>query len=138
MSHPPHNILVVEDELAMREILRDALAEEGHRVVLAADGEEGLDRLRVEPQPCVVLLDLLMPRLNGWQVASRMRSDPAQAHIPVVFITANPRNANDAIAMKARWLGKPLDLDHLYATVDEACAAALDGQSSRAEAPETG
>lgn len=138
MSHPPHNILVIEDELAMREILRDALAEEGHRVVLAADGQEGLDRLRVEPQPCVVLLDLLMPRLNGWQVASRMRSDPAQAHIPVVFITANPRNANDAMAMKARWLGKPLDLDHLYATVDDACAAAPDARSPVAGPPGTG
>lgn len=124
MTHAAHDILVVDDELALREILHDALTEEGHRVELAADGQEGLDRLRDGPPPCVVLLDLLMPRVNGWQMATRMRADPALGRIPVVIISANPQYATDAVGMQARWLTKPVDLDELYATVDAACASA--------------
>jgi CheY-like chemotaxis protein len=132
VSHPPHTVLVVEDELALREILHDALAGEGHHVEVAADGNEGLDRLRDDPKPCVVLLDMLMPRMNGWQMAATMRSTPGLAEIPLVVITANPRYAADAAAMQARWLGKPLDLDLLFATVNEVCT--MPGDARRAAA----
>lgn len=134
MRHHPHRILVVEDELALREILRDALSDEGHRVELAADGQEGLEKLQARPRPCVVLVDLLMPRLNGWQMTSRMRADAALARIPVVIISANPQYAPDAIAMDARWLTKPVDLDELSAMVNELCAGPP-GAGSQMEDP---
>jgi len=65
-----------------------------------------------------------LPGMKGWELAARIHADPSLSEIPLVVIAANPRHADDAARIGAeRWLGKPLDLDRLFATVDELCVA---------------
>jgi CheY-like chemotaxis protein len=122
--HQPHTVLVVDDEPAIREMLQDVLSSEGHEVITAGDGVAALHALRDGgPRPCMILLDLMMPRMNGWDFAGELRADEQLQDIPFVIIAANPRFAADAPHLGAsRWLGKPLQLDDLIETVDELCA----------------
>jgi two-component system, chemotaxis family, chemotaxis protein CheY len=124
--HEAHTVLVVDDEPAIREMLQDVLSSEGHEVVTAPGGAAALELLRDgPPRPCMILLDLMMPRMNGWDFAHALRDDEQLGDIPFVIIAANPRFAADAPELGAsRWLGKPLQLDDLLATVDELCAGA--------------
>ena len=115
-------VLVVDDEPAIRQMLEDILGAEGHRVVTVPDGGEALARLRGGLTPCLILLDLMMPRLNGWQLAHQLQADPLLKLIPFVLIAANPHFAADAEKLGARkWLGKPINLEDLLATVEEYC-----------------
>ncbi|HET8571594.1 MAG TPA: response regulator [Candidatus Limnocylindria bacterium] len=122
--HQAHTVLVVDDEPAVREMLEDVLSSEGHEVMTAPDGAAALDALRGgTSRPCMILLDLMMPRMNGWDFAEELRRDEQLRDIPFVIIAANPRFASDAPRLGARsWLGKPLQLDDLLNTVDELCA----------------
>lgn len=121
MAHR-HRILVVDDESAIRDLFRDILADGGNEVEVAANGEQALERLRAGDPPCVVLMDLLMPRMSGWQLAAHIHRDPSLTRIPLAVIAANPRHAADMVRIGAQaWLGKPVDLDRLYATVDRLC-----------------
>lgn len=80
-------ILVVDDDPAERTLLRRALELDGHRVLEAADGQEGLD-LAASERPDLVLLDLEMPRLDGYAVGRRLRSDPETRLLPILVVTA--------------------------------------------------
>ncbi len=124
-SHPTHTVLVVDDEPAIRQLLDDLLSAEGHAVVSATDGRNALDQLRAGVRPCVILLDLMMPLLDGWQTAEQLRGDPELSTIPFAVIAANPRYEADAYRMgAAAWLGKPLEIDALLNTVEHLCRAA--------------
>src|SRR5262249_8198798 len=85
---PPRNILLVEDDPDPRDALQDVLAECGHRVATAHDGIEALSAMTWF-HPDVVLLDLLMPRMDGWQFRLEQRRDPALADIPVIAMSAS-------------------------------------------------
>ena len=82
-----HTVLFVDDEHDMRKLVSFILARQGYRVLTAADGEEGLATIKKE-HPHVVLLDLMMPKMNGHEVLRRLKADPAIDHIPVVVLTA--------------------------------------------------
>lgn len=85
MSH----ILIVDDNLVNRKLLARALADLGHRTLAAADGEAALEVLRAEPETFdLVLLDVLMPRLDGYEVLAAIKGDPALRELPVIMITA--------------------------------------------------
>src|SRR5919206_1695644 len=81
-------VLVVEDDFAIRETLRELLEDEGYRVAWAANGKEALARLH-ERAPRVILLDLMMPVMDGWEFRVAQQRDPALASIPVVVISAD-------------------------------------------------
>src|SRR5690242_13837415 len=83
-------ILVVDDEYAMVEALSALLADEGYRVVAAANGEEALARL-ADSSPDLVLLDVMMPRLDGREVLRTMRAEPAFARVAVIMMSAAAR-----------------------------------------------
>ncbi|MDQ6682439.1 MAG: response regulator [Chloroflexota bacterium] len=118
-------VLVVDDEPAIRQMLEDILGGEGHQVVTVPDGRAALQRLHDGLLPCLILLDLMMPRLNGWQLAAHLRADPRLRPIPFVLIAANPRFAAETEALGARkWLGKPINLEDLLQTVEEFCGRA--------------
>jgi CheY-like chemotaxis protein len=119
-----HIVLVVDDEPAVRQMFEDILSGEGSEVVSAVDGRAALDLLNDGTQPCVILLDLMMPRMNGWQFAEELHADPALRELPLAVVAANPRFKPDAERLGARrWLGKPIDIDELLATVDDLCLA---------------
>jgi len=81
-------ILVIEDDAAIRLGLRKSLGFEGYEVHEAADGERGLEMV-FERRPDLVVLDLMLPRINGFEVCKRLKSNPALADIPIIFITAH-------------------------------------------------
>ena len=88
LSSPSPEILVIDDNLELRTVLVDALRERGFVVATAANGREGLAALREAPAPRLILLDLMMPVMNGWQFCSAKQADPCLASIPVVALSA--------------------------------------------------
>ena len=114
---PNYRILLVEDDADLRAALGDALAAAGHTVVSAADGADGLRKMS-ECRPDVVVLDLMMPRLDGWQFRVAQRSDPTLAATPVVVISAS--DSPTAAAVDADlYLTKPLDAKTLLRAIDD-------------------
>jgi CheY-like chemotaxis protein len=119
------SILVVDDESSMREMLAEVLEEEGYRVACAANGLEAITYLRAaSAHPCVILLDLMMPVMSGWEFREEQRHDPVLASIPVVVLSAVQNLAHEAKAIGVtRHLPKPIDFASLLDTVEHYCAA---------------
>jgi two-component system, OmpR family, alkaline phosphatase synthesis response regulator PhoP len=112
----PHTVLVVDDDPEILDFLEVALQERGYKVLVAIDGD-ALDAAQ-ESQPDLILLDLMMPGMDGIEVSRRLREDPATASIPIVVMSANERLRNPSIALPVDGrLPKPFELDDLYATV---------------------
>src|SRR5882724_9581143 len=128
MPPSPGNVLIVEDDPDIREMLRELLATEGVYAVGAADGLEALHLLRTVRHrapdiPCLVLLDLKMPRLGGGEFRRAQLDDPLVATVPIAVMSG----AHD-LAERAQTLGavaalaKPLDPDHLLTVVRRYCS----------------
>jgi CheY-like chemotaxis protein len=111
----PVPVLVVDDDEAIRCAVADLLEEAGFGVSQAQDGEQALAMLRRSPLPAVVLLDLMMPRVDGWQVVEAMRASPPLASVPVMVLTAF--SARVGLPNDCRVLHKPLERDVLLAEV---------------------
>lgn len=115
-------ILVVEDDAAIRDALTQILEDEGYRVDGAANGREALAYLQSQPAPCLILLDLMMPVMNGWQFRSEQRADPALAAIPVVVLSADGGVQQKAEAIDAiGYFKKPLALAPLLDLIEQLC-----------------
>ena len=117
----PSTVLVVDDDFDIRQMLSLALELDGFRVLSAANGEEALSLLRQGPRAELILLDLMMPVMNGSQFRTEQRRDPDLWAIPVVVLTGNG-SAGNAVAGAAGYLRKPIDVDDLLATVRTVCA----------------
>jgi CheY-like chemotaxis protein len=113
-----HTVLVVEDDEDLRELMRDALEQNGYAVVAAEDGQDALDKIGGIEKICVVILDLLMPVMNGWEFLRQFRERPEQADVPVVVHTSAP---NAAPAGASRVVQKPVLFDRLLSIVREYC-----------------
>jgi CheY-like chemotaxis protein len=109
-------VLVVEDEEDSRETLRELLELEGYEVETATNGIEALAKLDVIV-PCIILLDLFMPVMDGWQLLDRLRSDGRLASLTVLVTTSAAANTPADV----RVFLKPLDFDRLLRTVDAVC-----------------
>ena len=114
-----HTVLVVEDEEELREMMRDALEQNGYAVVTAAHGQEALSKLAAIDHLCLVILDLLMPVMDGWDFVGQMRQHSQLASVPVVVHTSAPGQAPAGVT---RVLQKPLMFDRLLSIVREYCA----------------
>ena len=111
-------ILVVDDDFDVREALCDVLREEGFSVDAAADGVEALDYLRSHEAPRLILLDLMMPRMDGAQFRTEQRRDPSISAVPVVLLSADTRIVEMTTTLAASgYLKKPVDLHRLLDTV---------------------
>ena len=108
----PASVLVIDDDAGVREFLARFLAGEGVRALTAADGEEGL-RLAAQARPSLVLLDVLMPRMDGWAVLAALKADPALADIPVVMLTILNEPEMGYLLGASEYLTKPVDRDRL-------------------------
>ena len=107
-------VLVVEDDEVTRESVAAVLHAKGHMVACACDGREGLRQL-YEHRPDVVLLDLNMPVMDGWQFRREQARDPTVADIPIVVVSARPGPCG---IEAAAFLAKPCEVDELLSTVE--------------------
>jgi len=110
------DLLLVEDDLAVRESLEEVLAGEGYSVSIAADGEQALAWLRAGNRPRLLLLDLVMPRMSGERFLEALRAGPAPAP-PVVLMTATTPSSRTPLPPVDGLLVKPFDLADLLSTV---------------------
>ena len=119
-------VMVVDDDVDVRELLAQLLELEGYQVTTAADGREALSRLAKGPLPSTILLDLRMPGMNGWEFRAHQLANPSLASIPVIILTADrTQDANTVARLGASALfRKPLDVDALLATLGQATAPA--------------
>ena len=113
-------ILIVEDNQPIRDTLRMMLEMEGYAVTTASNGREALDKLKEIERPCLILLDLMMPAMNGWEFLEAQRADIHIATIPVLVTSAGIEK--DSISSIAGFLKKPLEMDTLLAFVKRFCS----------------
>ncbi|MGM0574476.1 MAG: response regulator transcription factor [Myxococcota bacterium] len=117
---PKKRIVYVDDDLELTELVRGTLEEEGYEVVVAHDGEEGLGAVLTE-QPDAVILDVMMPKLNGWEILKYLRERDAFAELPVLMLTGVGPALNEMTAPlygANDHLDKPFDMDDLLERVD--------------------
>jgi len=122
LGEDPLTVLIVDDDHAIVESLQDFLEDEGFAVVTAPDGQDALDRLRRGLRPCVILLDLMMPRLNGWEFRHEQLQDADLKDIPIVVVSAVPLDpAAKAQLGEVEFVPKPPSLERLLAAVRLHC-----------------
>ncbi len=115
-------ILLIDDDPDTREQLAEILTEHGYRVATACDGLEGFEKLKTDCAPCVILLDLMMPVMDGWQFRAKQLSEPQLAQLPVIVLSATTEIRRHAAKMKAAgFLSKPFMLDRLLGVVQRYC-----------------
>ncbi len=110
--HYRASVLVVDDDEAIREVVAEVLRDEGYRVTCAENGAQALTELRKDGPPDLMLLDLMMPVLSGWEVLEELEADERLSCIPVVVVSAM------AGPGMHEYLVKPIDLERLLATVE--------------------
>lgn len=116
-------VLVVEDDPALQQVYADVLRDQGWRVHVAGDGVEALDILQDGLRPCVAVVDLRMPRMDGWTLIRELRKGPWH-ELPFVILAAHYQVHEEAKRIGARWwLQKPVGIDRLLDVINEACAA---------------
>jgi CheY-like chemotaxis protein len=114
-----HDILIVEDEPALRGMLAELLSARGYSVATCGNGEEAIHYLSGNRPPRLILLDLMMPVMSGWELRDNMLSNPHWREIPVAVVSALddiPRTLKFVA-----YIGKPVDVGRLFAVVTEYC-----------------
>jgi DNA-binding response OmpR family regulator len=109
MTNGPTKILITEDEQELRQMLKLTMESAGYQVVTANNGREALERLNSD-LPDVVLMDVMMPEMNGFDAMRKIKENPSTAHIPVVMLTALDDDASTAKGWKmgtSLYLKKP-------------------------------
>ena len=125
MSEHQKHVMVVEDDETIRDSLIEFLADKGYATKGAPDGKEALDALAADPvQPCLIVLDLMMPVMDGWTFRAEQMRDPHLSQIPVIVISAY-RDLSQQVKDLGLigYLKKPLDLTKLLAIVEQHCCS---------------
>ncbi len=121
-----HTVLIVEDEKPLRDAIRDKLARSGYVILEAADGEEGL-QVALAKQPDLILLDILMPKMDGIELIRQLRADEKGKNIPVVLLTNlnDVKQLNEALALGIReyLINSDIKLDELVKVVQDRIGA---------------
>jgi len=120
MASGDHFILIVDDDIEIREILSDLLVDVGRKVIGMPNGRAALDYLRDGHRPCLILLDLMMPEMDGESFRQAQLADASIRDIPVVLVTAAGREYAAAIPADAV-LQKPVPFDAIMRTVERFC-----------------
>lgn len=117
-------VLLVEDDLDIRETLAAVFEEEGYEVTSAPNGSAALGALASGPPPAVILLDLMMPVMDGWQFHAELQKVVELAAIPIIVLSADGRPEKAATINAAGHLRKPVDIVELLEMVERICARA--------------
>jgi CheY-like chemotaxis protein len=120
MTAPASWILVVDDDEDIRDAVTLILRSRGYQAIGAVDGQDALDQLRSRDQPpALILLDLMMPRLNGVDFAAQLRERPQLRDVPLVVLSGDVRGRETAASLHAAaCLPKPVDLRDLLSTIE--------------------
>ncbi len=113
-------ILLIEDNEMNRDMLSRRLMRRGHEVSLAVDGRAGIEKAQRE-QPDLVLMDISLPELDGWQATRILRADPTTAGIPIIALTAHALESDRAGSLEAGcddYDTKPVEFERLLAKMD--------------------
>jgi CheY-like chemotaxis protein len=128
MTIPYGPILLVEDVPNILDLLNVALTFKGYPVVTATNGQEALECIAVE-RPSLVITDILMPKMDGYALAQRLRTDPKTKNIPIIFLSATyvtPQDKEFALKLGAvRFIEKPVDTEEFLLTVGEILSGAI-------------
>jgi CheY-like chemotaxis protein len=116
-------VLIVEDDPDVREFMELLVSSSGYETMTAADGQEALAKMH-QRKPCMVLLDLQMPRMDGWEFRERQLQEPALAKVPVVCVTAFYDPAQVTRQLGVRCLLKPADFPAVMNAVEGSCGHA--------------
>jgi CheY-like chemotaxis protein len=117
-------VLLIEDDASSSEAMRDLLEMSGHTVDCASNGREALDRLRQVDSYCVILLDVMMPVMNGYEFRDEQLKDPRIASIPVIVLTADGRAREKARRLRtSRFFQKPFSPPDLLRAIEQQCGA---------------
>jgi len=118
VTHCP--VLIVEDDDDLREMMAQLLSLEGFQAAAVANGQEALEYLRQGTAPDLILLDMMMPVMDGWEFRRRQKSDPTMAEVPVIVLSALDQARITDVSAEAI-LKKPLDFDRLLQLVRAYC-----------------
>ena len=117
-------IFIVEDDQAIRETFEDVLRSEGYGVESFSDGQKAIDRLRKAPEPCLVLLDMMMPVMNGEQFMEHFHTLPATILPIPVFLVSAASNQEQSKKLGCKgFVKKPVDIDVFLSIVKQFCSA---------------
>jgi CheY-like chemotaxis protein len=117
-----HNpILIVDDDASTRDAMAALLEGNGFPVVTACDGDDALAILRSGVEPCLILLDMFMPRKDGWQFRAEQVADPQLSGIPTIAFSADDTIEDRAVALGLPFLTKPVAFDRLVNIVRRYC-----------------
>ncbi len=114
------NILIIDDSMDLRTVLAMSLQKAGHHVLESGDGEDGI-RLAEEKHPDLVLLDVMMPKLDGWQVCHRLKNNPLTETIPVILLTSMDQKMDELRGYESgadAYVFKPWNLEQLLMSID--------------------
>ena len=114
-----YKILVVDDEPTIVRLMEFILARQGHEMIVAVNGEEALEKIKSQ-HPDLVLLDIMMPRIDGYEVAQRLRADPATAELPIIMLSAKAQDEDIRKGVEVgvdEYITKPFTPDHLVQVV---------------------
>lgn len=119
-----NKVLVVDDSITQRQLMSNVLEESGLTVMIATDGVEALEQIKVT-QPDIVVLDVVMPRMNGYEVCRKIKSDPGTHNLPVVMCSSKTENFDRYWGMKQgadAYITKPFEARELLVTVRQLLA----------------
>lgn len=136
MVFEPTRVLVVDDDDVIRHLVVVNLELEGFEVYTAVDGADCLQKV-LEVAPHVVTLDIMMPRIDGWEVAARLRDDPATAQVKVILLSARAQEADVRRGNRLgvdHYLTKPFDPDELVGLVRRLAACRCDRRNDGGQA----
>ena len=122
-SHCEQTILVVDDDKGIREALCEVLSDDCYKTQIATNGRDALQLLEQDAQkPCVILLDIMMPIMDGWAFLAEQQSRPELKDIPIIILSAHAKRPNlQQWGDKLAYLGKPVELDPLLDMVHGLC-----------------
>jgi len=125
MNTSNRRILCIEDETEMIDLIRIILGRKGYEVDGAAGGEDGLKKVH-EQKPDLVLLDLMMPDMDGWEVYQQMKADEKAKDIPVIIVTAKAQNIDKVLGLQIAkvddYISKPFSPEDLVSSVEKVLA----------------
>ena len=126
MEKRSKTIVYIEDEMEMIDLVRLILSRKGYQVIGAAGGREGIDVVR-QHLPDLVLLDLMMPDIDGWDVYQQIRADEATKHIPVIVVTAKAQNIDKVLGLHIAkvndYISKPFSPQELVSSIEQVMEA---------------